>query len=88
MANIETPSRIQVYSRPGCHLCERLIEEITPLLRGRAELEVLNIDSRPDWREDYNTRVPVVEMDGRFVCEYRLDRAALDRALSGADSGP
>jgi predicted thioredoxin/glutaredoxin len=79
---------IQIYSRPGCHLCEQLIEEITPLLRGRAVLEILNIDSRPDWREEYDSRVPVVELDGRLVCEYRLDRAALHRALSGTDSGP
>lgn len=79
---------IQVYGRPGCHLCEQLIEDITPLLRGRAVLEVLNIDSRPDWREKYDTRVPVVELDGRFVCEYRLDRAALHRLLSGTDSSP
>jgi hypothetical protein len=78
---------IQVFSRPGCHLCEQLIEEITPLLRGRAVLEVFNIDSRPDWQEKYDTRVPVVELDGRFVCEYRLDRAALHRMLSGTDSG-
>ena len=79
---------IQIYSRPGCHLCEQLIEEITPLLRGRAVLEILNIDSRPDWRDEYDSRVPVVELDGRLVCEYRLDRAALHGALSGTDSGP
>ena len=79
---------IQVYSRPGCHLCEQLIEAITPLLRGRAVLEVRNIDSRSDWREDYDTRVPVVEMDGRFVCEYKLDRAALHSMLSGTDTDP
>jgi hypothetical protein len=77
---------IQVYSRPGCHLCEQLIEEIVPLLRGRAVLEVLDIDSRSDWREKYDTRVPVVELDGQFVCEYRLDRAALHGMLSGTDS--
>ncbi len=88
MAIFETASTIQVYSRPGCHLCEQLIEEITPLLRGRAVLEVRNIDSRTDWREDYDTRVPVVEMDGRFVCEYELDRAALHSMLSGTDTDP
>jgi hypothetical protein len=74
---------IQIYSRPGCHLCEQLIEEITPLLRGRARVEIRNIDERPDWREDYGARVPVVEMDGRFICEHRLDRAALHGVLGG-----
>ncbi len=75
---------VQIYSRPGCHLCEQLIEEIAPLLRGRARLTVLNVDSRADWQEDYGNRVPVVEIDGRFVCEHKLDRAALHSVLSGS----
>ena len=31
---------ISVYSRQGCHLCEQLIEELLPLIRGRLDLEV------------------------------------------------
>ena len=81
-------SSVQIYSRPGCHLCEQLIEEIAPLLRGKARLDVFNIDTRADWRETYGTRVPVVEIDGRFMCEHRLDRAALRRVLSGTVSEP
>ena len=81
-------SSIQIYSRPGCHLCEQLIEEIEPLLRGKATLEVRNIDSRADWQAKYDTRVPVVEVDGRFICEHRLERAALRRALSGTECQP
>ena len=77
---------VQIYGRPGCHLCEQLIEEISPLLRGRARLEVCNIDSRADWQESYDKRVPVVEIDGLFICEYRLDRAALHKALSGTET--
>lgn len=76
---------VRIYSRPGCHLCEQLIEEITPLLRGRARLEVLNIDTRSDWQAKYGTRVPVVEMDGCFICEYKLDRAALHSVIGGTD---
>ncbi len=76
---------IQIYSRPGCHLCEQLIEEIMPLVRGRAELEVLNIDTRQDWQEEYGTRVPVVEFDGRCICQHELDRNALARVLDGIE---
>ncbi len=78
---------VQIYSRPGCHLCEQLIEEIAPLLGGRTKLEVFNIDTRPDWQEAYGTRVPVVEIDGGLVCEHRLDRAALHKVLSGTETG-
>lgn len=73
---------LQVYSRPGCHLCEQLVERLQPMIRGRAEIEVLNIDSQATWSEKYATRIPVVEMDGRFVCQYHLDEDAINAALS------
>ncbi len=63
-----------VYSRQGCHLCEVLIEELLPLVRGHFDVEVRDIDSRPDWRDTYNTRVPVVEYRDEVVSEYQLDR--------------
>ncbi len=78
----------QVYSREGCHLCEILIEELLVLLHGRAEVQVHDIDSRADWRQEYDVRVPVVELDGSVLCEYSLDRARVLKALSGlADRG-
>ncbi len=72
---------LKVYSRQGCHLCEVLIEELLPLLRGVLEIEVCDIDSRPDWQEKYHIRVPVVEFDGQLVCQYRLDRDAVEELL-------
>ncbi len=75
-------SKIRVYSRPGCHLCELLIDELLPLIRGRLDLEVLNIDTRPEWTERYGIRIPVVEYAGRTLCQYHLDAAAIRRVLS------
>lgn len=72
---------IQVYSRQGCHLCEVLLEELLPLIRGRLDVEVRDIDSRADWLENYDARVPVVEYEGRLVCKYFLDKDALVRLL-------
>ena len=72
---------ITVYSRRGCHLCEELIEELVPIIRGRAELVVTDVDTDAALAEAYGTRVPVVEMAGRELCEYRLDREALGRVL-------
>ena len=73
---------IVVYSRQGCHLCEILLEELMPLIRGRARLVLRDIDTRQDWRDAYNERVPVLEFDGRTLCEYRLDKEKLQAALS------
>ena len=68
---------LKVYSRQGCHLCEVLIEELLPLLRGVLEIEVRDIDTRPDWQEKYHIRVPVVEFDGELICQYEFDRDAV-----------
>ena len=82
MAHHGTPSLIlRVYSRPGCHLCEQLLHELVPLVRGRASVEVLNIDLRDDLRARYGNRIPVVELDGRTLSEFRLDRHAIEDAL-------
>jgi len=71
-----------VYSRRGCHLCEQLIDEIEPLLRGRAKLLVRNVDTEPSWAEAYGWDIPVVVFAGTEVCRHKLDRAALQAALS------
>ena len=71
---------VVVYSRRGCHLCELLLEELEPLVRGVARIEVRDVDTRDEWREQYGLRVPVVCCDGDEICQYNLDRrAVLDR---------
>jgi hypothetical protein len=79
---------ITVYSRPGCHLCETLIEALLPKVRGRATVEVVDIDTRPDWHDAYALRIPVVELDDRFVCQYVLDEAALADAMDSIPATP
>ncbi|MBT8087191.1 MAG: glutaredoxin family protein [Gammaproteobacteria bacterium] len=70
---------LHVFGRQGCHLCEVLVEELLPLVRGVLAVEVHDIDSRPEWRTAYATRIPVVEYDGRLVCQHHLDRDAIVR---------
>ena len=74
-------SSLRLYSKPGCHLCEIMIEELLPLIRGRLELEVVNIESRPDWLHDYGTRIPVLEFNAETVCEAKLDVPAIQRII-------
>ena len=73
-----------VYSRRGCHLCEVLLGELEPLIRGRARITVRDVDDRPEWRVAYGERVPVVHCDGEDICQYNLDRqAVLNRIAAG-----
>jgi len=77
---------LDIYSRQGCHLCEVMIEELLPLVRGRFEIVVHDIDTRDDWKREYGTRIPVLEYDGELICQYHLDRQALTRTLSPDES--
>jgi len=79
---------LHVYSRQGCHLCEVLIEQLMPLIRGAMQIVVRDIDSRADWLAKYDIRVPVVEYDGALVSEYPLDRGAIAEILRGLPPEP
>ena len=73
---------LHYYSRKGCHLCEIMLEELLPLIRGRLEIEFRDIDSDPDWRMKYRIRIPVIELDGQVVSEYPLDYGAVRTILA------
>jgi hypothetical protein len=75
-----TPLRI--YSRPGCHLCEQLLEDVLPLVRGRLEVEIVNIDDDIELSREYGTRIPVLEYAGEFVCQYTLEDNAIRKILA------
>lgn len=80
-------SALQVYSRQGCHLCDLLVEELLPLVRGTLQVEVRDIDSRPEWLAKYDLRVPVVEYEDRVISEYPLDRRAITRLVDTLSPG-
>jgi len=72
---------VEVFSRPGCHLCEELMEQLLSLARDRFTVELRNIDTREDWTEEFGIRIPVVRVGGKDICQYHLDREALQKAL-------
>jgi len=70
-------SRVVLYSKPGCHLCD----DARWLLDGWGiAYDMIESDPR------YELRVPVVEVDGRVVAEAPIDERALARALSHGGS--
>ena len=71
----------KVFSRQGCHLCEVRVEELLPLARDRALVEVVDVDTDAALREKYGLRVPVLTCNDRLLCEYHLDRWAVEEAL-------
>jgi thioredoxin reductase (NADPH) len=73
-------SDVIVYSRRGCHLCEVMLEELDPLCRGRANIVVRDVDSKPEWASLYSDSVPVLCYGDTEICRFEIDRKAI-RAL-------
>lgn len=73
-------SRLTLYSRDGCHLCEELLTELAPWARARgATVEVLDVDADPVARRRYGHRIPVLLVDGEPAASGHLDWDALER---------
>jgi Glutaredoxin-like domain (DUF836) len=67
-------SNWRVLSRPDCSLCESMLGELWELLGERASaIQVQDISGDPELENRYGQRIPVLLIDGDFVCAYRLD---------------
>jgi glutaredoxin len=78
---------VTVYTRRGCHLCLEAERVVAERALGRADVEYVDIDARPDITERYTVRVPVVAVNGRELFEYQVDPRAFERALAEAAGG-
>ncbi len=79
---------VVVYTRRGCHLCEVLVEQLLEQFgEGMAPL-LRDIDTNPEWRREYDTRVPVLEYNGEWVCDYQLDAERLRELIAGENGSP
>ena len=71
--------KILLYSRCGCHLCEQAEDMLACLA---AELTIVDIDTDVELVAAFDTRVPVVEVDGRILIEGRFDERELFARLA------
>ena len=74
---------LRLYSRPNCHLCERLEAALAPLITGRARLEVIDVDGELELKRRFGLRIPVLAGGGQELCGYPLDVAAVEGYLAG-----
>jgi hypothetical protein len=81
------PIRLRLYSRPGCHLCDQMRQEVDELLADRPrEWEVVDVDVDPELARRYGEILPVLLVNGRFFARVRLPRLARRiRLLRAAD---
>ncbi|HEY5623268.1 MAG TPA: glutaredoxin family protein [Gammaproteobacteria bacterium] len=78
--------KLELYSRPGCHLCDDLAAELGPCIQGRAVVCVVNIDDDLELKKRYGLRIPILAAGERELSGYPLDVGAVEAFLVGEDS--
>jgi hypothetical protein len=73
---------LEVYTKPGCSLCDDMLELIDQLReRHPFELVLHNIFERQEWFDAHRQRIPVVAIDGVEVLQLRFTFAQLQAAF-------
>lgn len=79
----ETPPRVVLYSKPGCHLCDeaRTVVEAVCAETGESYDEV-DITTSEDLMARFGEEIPVTFVDGRQHDYWRVDPQRLREALA------
>lgn len=82
------PRVLTLYVRGWCSLCERMEQELQPLLAaGSIELRRVDVETDRDLEVRYGARIPVLDGDGIELCSGRLT-PDLYFELAGGVPGP
>lgn len=62
---------ITIYSKPGCHLCDRA-KVVIDRCRAKAEfaIEVVDISQNPELLQRYRDDIPVILLDGNEIARH------------------
>ena len=70
---IKPKAQVVLYSKPGCHLCEEMKEEIDRAgCSDLYELDEVNIEDDPDLFARYRYEIPVLSVNGVEAFRYHL----------------
>jgi glutaredoxin len=69
-----------LYSRPGCHLCDRARDVLEA---AGIAFEEVDITTDPALEAEYGILIPVVEQEGRQLFEAGMDPSELPALLHG-----
>ncbi|HUC74328.1 MAG TPA: glutaredoxin family protein [Vicinamibacterales bacterium] len=77
-------SRITIYSRPGCHLCDEMKAVVVRALKNTGMpicVEDVDVSTDPALEARYGQEVPVLTIDGRKAAKYRVTESEITRML-------
>ena len=70
--------RATVYTREGCHLCDKAVEQLE---RFGLTPKLVDIDADDELKSEYDQCVPVVEIDGKIRFRGVMNEVLLKRIL-------
>jgi len=73
---------VEIYSRPGCHLCDEA-KEVIERVRQRFAfgLRVTNIETDPELEKKYGEDIPVVFVNGIPAFKHRVAEAEFEKRV-------
>ncbi len=67
-------TKITIYSRDGCHLCDDAINTLESMREElNFEIDVIDIDQNAELVKLYSDQVPVIHIDGIHHDFYKVD---------------
>jgi glutaredoxin len=73
---------VDIYSRPGCHLCDVAKETIERVRRRLAfDLRVTNVETSAELEKEYGEQIPVVLINGQKAFKYHVDEAEFEKRV-------
>ena len=80
-------TKVVIYSKPGCHLCEEAKATIQSAGCGdQFTLEEVNIETDSDLRGRYRYEIPVITINGVEVFRHRVSAEEFREAMRSARS--
>lgn len=77
--------KVEIYSKPGCHLCE-VAKAALERVQARIPFELVEVDltHEPLLRKRHRYDIPVVLLEGEILFRHVVDEAALEERLRAA----
>ena len=74
--------KVEIYSKPNCHLCEHAKEILQRLqLESPFILQETNIEANEKYLEFYKEKIPVILLDGELIFYGRISEKALRKKI-------
>ncbi len=75
-------ANIILYSKKGCHLCEIAREKLLDIKKEISfDLSEVDVEKNQEIFEKYKYLIPVIELDGKIISNYRVNEEELKKLL-------